>query len=223
MSESLDARVAARRQADMVASLRRLRRAPGAAVGDGNGSAPASAAELCDLCGKQLDPDHRHLLHLVDRRILCTCESCLALRGGDPELRPTGTRTLWLDDFDLSDETWASFGIPIGLAFFIDSSAGGGIVALYPSPAGATESELEIEAWRDLRRDNPVLMGLEPDAEALIVNRMAEPPEHAIAPIDECYRLVGMIKLEWDGISGGAGVERAISSFFAELRERASG
>ena len=134
-----------------------------------------------------------------------------------------GTRTLWLDDFDLSDETWASFGIPIGLAFFIDSSASGGIVALYPSPAGATESELEIEAWRDLRGENPVLMGLEPDAEALIVNRIAEPPEHAIAPIDECYRLVGMIKLEWDGISGGAGVERAIETFFGELRERAAG
>ena len=64
-------------------------------------------------------------------------------------------------------------------------------------------------------------MGLEPDAEALIVNRMADPPEHAIAPIDECYRLVGMIKLEWDGISGGAGVERAIETFFGELRERA--
>ena len=66
-------------------------------------------------------------------------------------------------------------------------------------------------------------MGLEPDAEALIVNRIADPPEHAIAPIDECYRLVGMIKIEWDGISGGAGVERAIETFFGELRERAAG
>ncbi len=129
---------------------------------------------------------------------------------------------MWLDDFTLSDEAWASFGIPIGLAFFIDSSATGGVVALYPSPAGATESELEIEAWRDLRGKNPVLMGLEPDAEALIVNRIADPPRHAIAPIDECYRLVGLIKLDWDGISGGAGVERAIEGFFAELEERAS-
>ncbi len=128
---------------------------------------------------------------------------------------------MWLDDFELSDETWASFGIPIGLAFFIDSSASGGIVALYPSPAGATESELEIGTWRELRTDNPVLMSLEPDAEALIVNRISDPPEHAIAPIDECYRLVGMIKMEWDGISGGPGVERAIESFFDELRERA--
>ena len=147
----------------------------------------------------------------------------MALRGGDPELRPTGTRTVWLDDFVLSDEVWAGFGIPIGLAFFLDSSASGGIVALYPSPAGATESELEIEAWRELRTENPVLMGLEPDAEALIVNRISDPPQHAIAPIDECYRLVGMIKVEWDGISGGPGVGRAIESFFAELQEKARG
>ena len=222
MSGSLDAKVAARRQAEMVAGLRRLAR-PSAEQGptsDG-GSGGVAPAELCDLCAKPLDPDHRHLLHLVDRRILCACESCVALRGGDAELRPTGTRTVWLDDFTLSDEAWASFGIPIGLAFFIDSSASGGIVALYPSPAGATESELEIETWRELRSQNPVLMGLEPDAEALIVNRIADPPRHAIAPIDECYRLVGLIKLNWDGISGGAGVERAIEGFFAELEEKA--
>jgi hypothetical protein len=225
VSEALDARVAAKRQAELVANLRRLSR-PGGTNGNGNGSplreaSPAATAEeQCDLCGKPIDHDHRHLLHLVDRRIICTCESCLAMRGGDPELRPTGTRTLWLDDFDLPDEIWASFGIPIGLAFFIDSSATGGVGALYPSPAGATESEIEVETWNRLRSLNPVLMGLEPDGEALIVNRMAEPHQVAIAPIDECYRLVGLVKVIWEGISGGAGLERAIAEFFAQLQER---
>ncbi len=220
MSAELDAKLAARRQAELVANLRRLSTA-GGSTGLNGASSAAGPVELCDLCGKELDPDHRHLLHLVDRRILCTCESCLAIRGGDAELRPTGTRTVWLDQFDLPDDTWASFQIPIGLAFFIDSSASGSVVALYPSPAGATESELETETWRELRTQNPVLMGLEPDAEALIVNRMAEPAQHAIAPIDECYRLVGLIKVNWDGISGGSGVERAIETFFGELREKA--
>ena len=65
---------------------------------------------------------------------------------------------------------------------------------------------------------NPALERLEPDSEALIVNRMSEPHQHAIAPIDECYRLVGMIKSSWEGISGGAGPELAIAQFFAELR-----
>jgi hypothetical protein len=215
VSEALESKLAVRRQADMVNALRRIARSDST-----NGGTPGPP-EACDLCGNDLDPDHRHLLHLVDRRILCACESCIALRGGDPELRPTGTRTVWLDDFELPDEIWASFGVPIGLAFFIDSSVTGGVVALYPSPVGATESELEGGTWNRLRGLNPILMGLEIDAEALIVNRMTDPPQYAIAPIDECYRLVGMIKLNWDGISGGSGVERALGEFFGRLRERA--
>ena len=127
----------------------------------------------------------------------------LALRGGDPELRPTGTRVLWLEELELDDEAWAAFGIPIGLAFFFRSSAGGRTVALYPSPAGATECELDLEPWERLRAANPVLTGLEPDAEALIVNRLADPPQHAIAPIDECYRLVGLIRASGRNLGRG--------------------
>jgi hypothetical protein len=68
---------------------------------------------------------------------------------------------------------------------------------------------------------NPVLRELEPDAEALIVNRTADPPMYAIAPIDRCYMLVGLVKASWEGISGGAGVERAIEAYFDELRAAA--
>jgi uncharacterized protein DUF5947 len=217
MSEELARKAATRRQADLVASLRRLSKGP-ATARPSNGTPPAGE-ERCDLCGNSIPADHRHLLQLEERSILCVCESCLALRGGDPEFRPTGTRVVWLEDFELPDHLWASFAIPIGLAFFLHSSATGGMVSLYPSPAGATESELDLEAWNDLVRVNPVLASLEPDAEALVVNRTAEPHQHAIAPIDECYRLVGMIKSRWEGISGGAGPEEAIAGFFAELRE----
>jgi hypothetical protein len=219
MGEELDRKLGARRQAEVVASLRRMARGTGSQrVRDGNG---ASQEERCDLCGTVMAPDHRHLLHLTERRILCVCESCLALRGGDAEYRPTGTRVAWLADLELPDELWATFSIPIGLAFFLRSSVTGGVVAFYPSPAGATESELDMEAWEELVRANPILASLENDAEALVVNRLAQPNEHAIAPIDECYRLVGMIKISWQGVSGGSGPEEAIASFFAELRERA--
>jgi hypothetical protein len=222
VSEAVGKKVAARRQAELVSSLRRLRKPPAErASGNGASGPSADSAELCDLCGKPIPADHRHLLHLVDRRILCTCESCLALRGGDPELRPTGTRTLALDDFDLPDHVWAAFGIPIGLAFFIDSSATGEVSALYPSPAGATECELDLDAWADLTKLNPVLEGMERDAEALLVNRMSEPHQHLIVPIEQCYRLVGVIKMSWEGISGGSEVEEAINGFFSELREAA--
>ncbi len=160
------------------------------------------------------------MLELNERRILCACEPCRAMRSGIDGYRPVGTRTLWLDEFNFPDELWAAFQIPIGLAFFLSSTSTGSVVALYPSPAGATESELDLASWAALRIANPVLAELEPDAEALVVNRMASPPQHAIAPIDDCYRLVGLIKSTWQGISGGTAIEDAVPGFFDELRER---
>jgi hypothetical protein len=202
---------------DVVAGLRRFARPR-------RQSAPGPVpAGRCDLCGTSLDEGHRHLLSLEDRRILCACEPCWALRAGDPGLRPTGTRALVLDGFELPDELWAAFRIPIGLAFFFlsDAVSPGAVVALYPSPAGATESELDLDAWADLVAVNPVLGTLEPEVEALIVDRIGEPHAYAIAPIDRCYELVGSIKASWEGISGGAAVERAVGGFFARLRDAA--
>ena len=54
------------------------------------------------------------------------------------------------------------------------------------------------------------------------MNRMSDPPRFAIAPIDRCYMLVGLIKASWEGISGGAGVEQAIAGYFDELRKEAA-
>jgi hypothetical protein len=174
--------------------------------------------ERCDLCNTTVPPDHRHMLNLYERQIVCVCESCWALRSGDADFRPVGSRTVWLEGFELPEELWAQFRIPIGLAFFMHSSVTDCIVAMYPSPAGATESELHFETWNRLVEMNPVLSTLEPDAEALIVNRTSDPPAFAIAPIDRCYMLVGLIKASWEGISGGRGVEEAIDRYFAELR-----
>jgi hypothetical protein len=227
---ALESRVEARKRADMVTGLRQLtKRGQTPSVGGvqiSSATPPPGGLtpgeERCDLCGNEIPADHRHLLHLTERQIMCACESCVALRSGDPELRPTGTRIMWLDDFELTDERWASFQIPIGLAFFLDSTTAGGIVAFYPSPGGSMESELDLDAWERLRDSNPVLESLEPDGEALLVNRTADPPQHAIVPIDECYRLVGLVKVAWEGISGGAGPEEAIAAFFDDLRSRAT-
>jgi hypothetical protein len=198
-------------------AVRRLRQ-----LAQARAPAPASAAartgdDHCDLCGVVIDPDHRHLLHLVDRRIMCACEPCFAMRAGDAELRPAGTRVLRLNGFALDDELWAKFQIPIGLAFFLVRERGQGVVALYPSPAGATESELHLAGWDELVAANPVLSELEAEVEALIVDRMSDPPRHAIVPIDRCYELVGMIKSRWEGISGGSAIDDAVGEFFLAL------
>jgi hypothetical protein len=212
--------VAARRRTNVISGLRGLRGGPARPQGGSGDDEAAGADERCDLCGVGIPSEHEHLLHLGDRRILCACATCWAQRSGDPELRPTGNRVVWLEDFELPDELWARLEVPIGLAFFMNSSSVGGVVAMYPSPAGATESELRLESWEDLRSLNPALDSLEPDAEALVVNRMSDPPEYVIAPIDECYGLVGAIKVSWEGISGGDAIERAIPTFFARLRKR---
>jgi uncharacterized protein DUF5947 len=203
--------------ADVVARLRRMAQ-PRASPA----RPPREDGARCDLCGGAMSEDHRHLLDVGERRILCACEPCIAMRSGEGDLRPTGTRTLRLDGFDLPDELWAAFQIPIGLAFFFLSEAVGGVVALYPSPAGATESELYLDAWNELVAANPVLADLEPEVEALVVNRIADPHLFAIVPIDRCYELVGMIKATWEGISGGDAVANAVEAFFARLPDARS-
>jgi Family of unknown function (DUF5947) len=182
---------------------------------------PASSTATCELCPIGIGEDHRHLLHLVERRIVCVCETCWSMRSGDPEFRPPGSRTLWLEDFVLADEIWSAFQIPIGLAFLMRSSVSRAVVALYPSPVGATESELELTAWDALCEANPILAQMEPDAEALIVNRTGDVHQYAIVPVDQCYRMVGLIKSRWEGITGGRGVEEAVGEFFDRVRERA--
>jgi hypothetical protein len=228
--------VTARRRAQLVSGLRGLARPgapaepPLAVAVDASAAAAATPPdrspspaieERCDLCQTTVPEDHRHLLNLVERRIECVCESCWALRSGDAEYRPTGGRTLWLAELQLPDEVWAGFQIPIGLAFFMESTIAGCVVALYPSPGGATESELHFSSWSRMVELNPILADLEPDIEGLIVNRLSEPPAYAIAPIDRCYALTGTIKANWEGISGGAGVADAVSSFFAGLHSEA--
>jgi Fe-S cluster biogenesis protein NfuA/nitrite reductase/ring-hydroxylating ferredoxin subunit len=177
---------------------------------------PRTQTATCELCPSGLGENHRHLLHLVERRIVCVCETCWSTRSGDPEFRPPGSRTLLLEDFAMADDVWAAFQIPIGLAFLLRSSVSGGVVALYPSPAGATESELELTAWDALCAANPVLDRLEPDAEALVIDRTGAQPMYAIVPTDQAYRLVGLIKARWEGITGGRGVDDAIAEYWAK-------
>ncbi|HEV3053474.1 MAG TPA: DUF5947 family protein [Solirubrobacteraceae bacterium] len=219
MNQRLADAIAARKRAELVSGLRGLATRP---IGGREQPPPAPDVELCDLCGMTIPPDHRHLLQLTERRIVCSCEACWAMRAGEGDYRPVGSRTVWVSELDLPDDLWASFQIPIGLAFFMDSTVTGCVVAMYPSPAGATESELHFESWSRMVSLNPVLAELEPDIEGLIVNRLADPPAYVIAPIDRCYELTGTIKAAWEGISGGAAVEQAVDGFFSRLRSGAA-
>ena len=131
----------------------------------------------------------------------------------------------FLPDFVMTDAQWESLILPIDLAFFFHSSAEGRTIALYPSPAGAVESLLKLDRWSALVEVNPLLSRLQPDIEALLVNRVTrtdntDAAEYYIAPIDVCYKLVGLIRAHWKGLSGGAEVWDEIGRFFADLRDK---
>jgi hypothetical protein len=131
-------------------------------------------------------------------------------------------RLRYLSDFRLNETQWAGLMLPINLAFFVKSSSADKILAFYPSPAGPTESLLDFESWSEIVCDNPVLNEMEDDVEALLVNRIGEAREYYLAPIDECYTLVGLIRRRWRGLSGGAEVWAKIGQFFIDLKERST-
>lgn len=189
--------------------------------------APAvPAEERCELCSAPLAPQHRHMLDLEARRLLCACRACTVLfdrsAAGGRHYRLLPDESWRLDDVALGDELWAALSIPVEMAFFFFDSAAGRIVALYPSPVGATESLLPLAAWEEITARNPVLARLQPDVEALLVNRTRGAREHWLVPVDACYALVGLIRMHWKGLSGGEEVWEAIGRFFDDLRERAT-
>lgn len=181
--------------------------------------------ERCDLCSAALAEQHQHLVDPQTRRLLCACDPCAILFPGSGETHyrrvPRDVRRL--DDFNLSDQAWNSLAIPIGLAFIYSSSVSDEILAVYPSPAGPTESALDKESWDDLVMDNPGLAKLSPDIEALLINRMNGAREYFSAPIDECYKLTGVVRKYWRGFSGGDEGWKQIGTFFDRLRARSYG
>jgi hypothetical protein len=180
--------------------------------------------ERCELCSEPLGSRHRHLLDPTSRQVLCSCDACGILFSSQAatRYRLIPDRVRFLPDFQMSEEVWAGLGIPVNMAFFQHSLPSGQVTAFYPSPAGATESLLSFETWEELEEANPVLRTMEPGVEALLVNRVGRSHQYFIASIDQCYRLVGIIRLGWRGLSGGTEVWKHVESFFAELRERAT-
>jgi len=183
---------------------------------------PRARQERCEMCGAPLWPRHAHLIELKSRRLVCACDACAMLFVDDraAAYRRVPRESAPLADFRLSDAQWESLLIPIGLAFFFHSTPAGRVVAVYPSPAGATESLLQLETWQSLVADNPVLGELQPDVEALLVNRLGQSRRYYRVPIDQCYQLVGLIRLHWRGLSGGSDLWKEVDEFFDRLDEK---
>jgi hypothetical protein len=178
--------------------------------------------ERCELCSAPLPSKHRHLLNLSNRAILCACHACSLLfhkaGAGNGQYRLLPERYIALPDFQITDEQWDELMLPVNMVYIFQDSVTRHARAFYPSPAGATESLLSLNNWQELVNGNPILRELEPDVEALLINRIRDAREYYIVPLDVCYRLVGVIRLSWHGLSGGEAVWSEITRLFAEIR-----
>jgi len=181
--------------------------------------------ERCELCSETIPSEHRHLLDLDGRELMCVCRPCSILfdrdAAGGGHYRLVHDRRLRLEGFEMDAATWAELRIPVDMAFFFNDSRAERVVAFYPGAMGATESLLPLEAWEELERRTPLLRTLEPDVEALLVNRARGESREYVVPIEDCYRLAGLIRTQWRGFTGGLEVWKAIAAFYAELDEEA--
>jgi hypothetical protein len=183
----------------------------------------AGFTEQCDLCASQIGERHHHLLDLKSRKIACSCEACAILFSSNVvrNFRRIPADIEVLTGFALTDVQWEELSIPINIAFFCQTGNAAEASVFYPSPAGATQAHLDLHSWRQIVEDNPTLQRMEADVQALLVNRVTHPHEYYIVPIDECYRLTGIIRAEWRGFSGGKDVWQCIGEFFTTLKRRA--
>lgn len=181
------------------------------------------AGERCEMCGTPIAGEHPHVVNIQSRRLLCTCRPCHLLftrdGAGWHNFRAVPDRYLADPEHPLTAAQWEALDVPVGMAFFFHNSVLGRVVAQYPSPAGATESLLDLTAWEAI--EHPLAAALEPDVEALVVRRTPAGIASYLVPIDRCYELVGLMRLHWTGFDGGPEARADIETFFARIEQLA--
>ena len=183
----------------------------------------ASSIERCEMCAVEIDPAHGHVVDLQSRQLLCACRPCYLLFTDEQahlRYRAVPDRYARLGPV-LDERTWDELQIPVGLAFLFHNSMLGRMVAFYPGPAGATESELPLDAWDRIVAHSPQLAVLRPDVEALLVRRDGAGTSCYLVPIDACYELAGRLRTLWQGFDGGPAARAAIDAFFGQVQGRA--
>jgi len=177
--------------------------------------------ERCEMCGAPVADAHQHVVNVGTRSLLCSCRPCyLLFTHNDAALAYRAVPDRYLSFPDLAVPVWEELELPVGTAFLFHNSTLERMVAFYPGPAGATESELPLASWERVVAGAPGLAGLAPDVEAVLVRVEDQRVEVFLVPIDVCYELVGHLRQLWRGFDGGQDVRRRIDAFFTGVRDR---
>ena len=163
------------------------------------------------------------------RTLLCACRGCFLLfeseGAGGGHFRSVPERFVAFTDFELSPTQWDSLQIPVSVAFFFLNSELGRVAAFYPGPAGATESELPLDAWarpgRGQSRPRHACSPTSRRSSSAPRVATAGGPSAYIVPIDACYELVGHLRMLWRGFDGGTEANRKLDEFFEDVKVRA--
>lgn len=176
------------------------------------------------MCAEPIPQEHSHVVNLDSRALMCGCRACYLLftdEGAQLHYRAVPERYLHFAGLTVDGRAWDELQIPVGLAFLFRNSVQDRMVAFYPGPAGATESELPLDAWEAVVEASPELADLRPDVEALLIRRTAGGGGSChLVPIDACYELVGQLRTLWRGFDGGSEARTAMDAFFARVADR---
>jgi len=203
-------------------------------------SPQAAAEEACEFCAAGIPAEHGHVADLDTSSLMCACRACYLLftHSGAAErwqareerqairgrYRSVPDRYRSDPGHPLSVADWDALEIPVGLAFFLRSSQDGEITGFYPSPAGATECRLDLQAWDRVAASHPLMGAAAPDVEAILISREAPGADGGVecflVPVDACYELAGRMRLHWRGFDGGAEARESIGSFLENVRAR---
>jgi hypothetical protein len=169
-----------------------------------------------------LDATHGHVVARDTRTLRCACRACALLftSEGAGRFRTVPDRYLVDPAHPFADADWDELQVPVTPAFFFTNSELGRVVACYPSPAGATECLLDLDAWQRLRQRYPLLAAAAADVEAVYVARTGAGFEPFLVPIDACYAITGAIRQRWHGLDGGDEVRQALAEFVDDVRRR---
>jgi hypothetical protein len=187
---------------------------------------PQPAGERCEMCAEAIADEHQHVVNVEGRQLMCVCRGCYLLftdTQATLRFRAIPDRYLAFPEFALDRRHWEALQIPVGLAFFFRNSVLERTVAFYPGPAGATESELDLKAWNDIRTADSRVDLLAEDTEAVLVrvpDDETATPQSYLLPIDACYEFVGRLRMLWHGFDGGQQVREFIDEFFELLDGR---